>query len=112
MAVWKKVVLVALVAVVGLVPAFAQLSYAQAAPVQQASVTLPQGRELGDEELLDTEGELWLTLLLGFCFGAGLAAWHEYYRDEDRGVDWDDAPEIVLGWVGMAGGVLLGYYAY
>jgi len=48
MAVWKKVVLVALVAVVGLVPAFAQLSYAQAAPVQQASVTLPQGPKEGN----------------------------------------------------------------
>ncbi|HNR24247.1 MAG TPA: hypothetical protein PKG50_02290 [Candidatus Bipolaricaulis anaerobius] len=54
---WMKVVAVALVAVVGLLPTFAQLSYAQAAPVQEASVTLPYGEELPDAELLQVDGE-------------------------------------------------------
>jgi len=66
---------------------------------------------MGDDELFQTEGEFWIAFIIAFCFGASLAAWHEYYEDEDRGVDWDDAPAIVLGGVSMAGGYLIGYYA-
>jgi len=78
--------------------------------VQQTSVPLPQGDEMSDDELLQAEGEFWIAFVIAFCFGAALAAWHEYYEDEDRGVDWDDAPAIAAGGVAMAGGYLIGYY--
>lgn len=60
---WIKVVAVALAAVVGLVPAFAQLSYAQAVP--QAAPVLPVGEVLPDGELLAVDGEVagWVILV-------------------------------------------------
>ena len=47
---WMQVVAVALASVVGLVPAFAQVTYAQA-------VQIPQGDELADDDLAAIEGE-------------------------------------------------------
>jgi len=47
---WMKALAVAVAAVVGLVPAFAQVSYAQAVPI-------PAGEELDDAELATVEGE-------------------------------------------------------
>jgi len=114
MVAWKKVFVVGFAVLVGAVPVLAQvdLGLQAAAPVvPQPSVPLPQGDEMRDDELLQTEGEFWIAFIIAFCFGASLAAWHEYYEDEDRGVDWDDAPAIVLGGVSMAGGYLIGYYA-
>ena len=58
MATLKKAVLVALAAVVGLMPVFVQVSYAQELQVQETLATLPDGAELSDEELIDVEGEL------------------------------------------------------
>ncbi len=55
---WMQVVAVALAAVVGLVPAFAQLGYAQA--VAEAVPVIPAGEELTDEELLEVGGEQWV----------------------------------------------------
>ena len=46
---WMQMVAVALAAVVGLVPAFAQLGYAQAVP--ESGLVTPVGEELLDEEL-------------------------------------------------------------
>jgi len=63
-----QVVAVALAAVVGLVPAFAQLSYAQALP--SSSVVLPVGDELEEEDLLDAEGEFWHWIV---AVGLGVA---------------------------------------
>jgi hypothetical protein len=65
-----KVVAVALAAVVGLVPVFTQVSYAQALP-EPVSV-LPLGEELPDSGLLDAEGEaVWLgCLIIGLITGA------------------------------------------
>ena len=54
---WMQVVAMALAAVVGLVPAFAQLSYAQAVP--SSPVVLPVGDELEDTTLAGVDGEAW-----------------------------------------------------
>ena len=114
MATWRKALVVGLVVLVGAFPVFARVDVglqAAAPAVQQTSVPLPRANEMGDDELLQAEGEFWIAFVIAFCFGASLAAWHEYYEDEDRGVDWDDAPAIVAGGVAMAGGYLIGYYA-
>ncbi|MGD9840234.1 MAG: hypothetical protein AB7U87_00770 [Candidatus Bipolaricaulis sp.] len=52
-----KAFAMALAAVVGLVPAFAQLSYAQALP--SSPVVLPVGDELEDTTLAGVDGEAW-----------------------------------------------------
>jgi len=76
MARWMKVLAVALAAVVGLVPAFAQVSYAQAVPI-------PAGEELDDAELATVEGEgipvgvLWPLVKLGLKIG-GFVRWVKY----------------------------------
>jgi len=99
MATWRKALVLGLAVVVGAVPVLARvdLGLQAAAPVvQQPSVPLPQGDEMGDDELLQAEGELGFiaAVIIAFCVGAGWAAYEEYYHDEDRGVDWDDAPRI------------------
>jgi hypothetical protein len=61
---------------------------------------LPHGRELGDQELLTVEGEI--VFLLGLVIyaaslaaaGAGAAAVHENWFDEDYGIDADDRRNI------------------
>jgi len=77
-------------------------------------VPVPEGRELSDAELLEVEGELGflLSLLLltgiGAAAGAGSAAIHENWFDEDYGIDRDDLREIgsaaVTGAIGGAAG--------
>ncbi len=68
---WIKVVAVALAAVVGLVPSFAQLGYAQAVPVAQTAPVLPIGEEMDDAELAEVDGEVLLTSV--FILGLKLA---------------------------------------
>jgi hypothetical protein len=59
---WKKALVVALAAVVGVFPAFVQLGHAQRVP--ESVFVLPAGEELPDEEMLEIEGEaLWLKWL-------------------------------------------------
>ena len=81
------------------------------------SVPLPHGRELGDTELLEVEGELFflLTILIytaAFAAaGAGGAAVHENWFDEDYGIDTDDWRKIASGATtgaicGATGGIL------
>ncbi len=65
---WTQVVAVALAAVVGVVPVFAQLSYAQALP-EPISV-LPLGEELADERLSEAEGAV--APLIPYFVAAGL----------------------------------------
>jgi hypothetical protein len=67
MATRKKALAVASAAVVGLVPAFARVSAAQA--VQEALATLPVGDELSDEELLQTDGEGFLVYSFSIGYG-------------------------------------------
>ena len=130
MAMWKKALVLVLASLVVALPVVTEVTMARplilgvfptkqaaqqalgASPAaSQSSVVLPQGDEMSDDELLQTEGEFWFAFIIAFCFGAAFATWHEYYGDEDRGVDWDDAPEIVAGGLSMAGGYLIGYYA-
>ena len=85
---WMQVVAVALAAVVGLVPAFAQLGYAQA--LSEPVVVLPFGEELPDSELALVEGELDpLTIAAAMVVGAALGAGADLFG---QGV------MIALGW--------------
>jgi len=95
MAAWKKAVVVALVALVGFVPAFTQLGYAQTLP--EAVPVLPSGEELPNEELLEVKGESPVLVVLAIgAAAAGCAAVYEAFFDEDYGLDWDDARAIIL----------------
>jgi hypothetical protein len=80
---WMKVAAVALAAVGGLIPAFAQLSYAQAVPVQEVGVVLPQGDELSEAELHDVYGEQ-LATVVAVGAGATIAGFGEYFRQRDE----------------------------
>jgi len=66
-------------------------------------VPVPHGRPLSDEELIAADGELGflLTLLIytvAFAgAGAGGAAVHENWFDEDYGIDGDDWSKIGCG---------------
>ena len=81
------------------------------------ALPLPSGRLMTDGELLDVEGELFFlfTILIytaAFAAaGAGGAAVHENWFDEDYGIDGDDWEKIGFGAVqdaicGATGGVL------
>lgn len=77
MAAWKKVALVALGGLVGLVPAFTQLSYAQA--LSESVSVLPLGEELPDEELLEVKGEwFWFWVILWELVVGALTGWLVY----------------------------------
>ncbi len=78
-----KVVAVALAAVVGWVPVFAQVSYAQVVP--SSSVVLPVGDELGEEDLLDAEGEFWhwiVAAALGLLHAIGWTIYDAFFDGE------------------------------
>ena len=96
MATWRKALVAGLAVLVGAVPVFARVEAGMqvATPeVQQTSVPLPQGDELGDDELLQTEGEFWWFLLFAML-GAGVRLVQEQWFDEDYGVDRDDRRRI------------------
>jgi hypothetical protein len=96
MATWMKALVVALAAVVGLVPAFARVSAAQA--VQEALATLPVGDELSDEELLQTDGEgFWFTILALVMAIAPATAYCIKEAVEGRTPRWQTALAL-LGW--------------
>jgi len=102
MATWRKALVLGLAVVVGAVPVLARvdLGLQAAAPVvQQPSVPLPQGDEMGDDELLQAEGEFWWFIIAVLAGAAGAAAGgtiYEKWFDEDPGViDRDDRRAIV-----------------
>ena len=83
-------------------------------------IPLPHGRELGDTELLEVEGELAFLLafaiyaIAGAVTGAGATAVYENWFDEDYGIDADDWNKIGYGAIagamfGASGGTV-GYY--
>lgn len=86
MARWMKILAVALATVVGVVPAFAQLSYAQAS--SKPISALPLGEELSDSELALAEGGQPspdpFTILARMAVGAGVGAGLEFIR---RGIE-------------------------
>ncbi len=91
MARWKKALVLGLVVSVGAVPALARTE------AQQTSVPLPQGDEIGDDELLQVEGELWwfiIAVLAGAAGGAAGGAIFENWFDEEPGIDSDDRRAI------------------
>ncbi|MEM4919227.1 MAG: hypothetical protein QW518_07815 [Thermofilaceae archaeon] len=98
---WMQLVAVALAAVVGLVPAFAQLSYAQALP-EPISV-LPDGDEIPDEELLKAEGEqVWIAAIIaGIISGATAVG---IYAVSSDSFSWSTAACVFA--IGFAGGAL------
>ena len=106
MATWRKGVLLTITAVVGLVPTFNQLSFAQTTSAQEVLVTLPKGGEISDVELLQVKGEalpylvkLFIDLLVGAVtgafIGAGVGAMKAQWFDEEHGIDNDDLIEDI-----------------
>jgi len=81
---------------------------------EPCSVPLPAGRELSDEELLETEGELALALILlikvavSAVVVGGATAVHENWFDEDYGIDRDDWGQIGLSAVSTFTGGFVG----
>jgi len=61
------------------------------------------GEELGDEDLLATEGDLVVKIVLLVVVAAGGRVVIEWFFDEDHGLDWDDAG--VIGIVAATAGV-------
>jgi len=105
------VLVVGLAVLVGVVPVLARVDaglQAAAAANQQTSVPLPQGDELGDDELLQADGELWwliIAVLAGAAGGAAGGAIFENWFDEDYGIDTDDRRAIAgyAVWGAVAG---------
>jgi len=89
---WMQVVAVARAAVVPVIPTSAQLGYAQA--LHQPTSILPMGEELGDEDLLATEGELVLKILIIMGLTGLGSLVEQWFFDEDYGLDWNDAGVI------------------
>jgi hypothetical protein len=101
-----KALAVALAAVVGLVPVFAQLGYAQA--VLESVPVLPVGEAVSDEELQKTEGEVVLKILLVMGLVALATTIEQYFFDEDYGLDWDDGAVIALRTLTVGATTLVG----
>lgn len=86
-AAWKKAVLAALM---GVFPAFAQVTVGQAVLVGEPRIALPQGDKLSDAELLEVDGEVApLAVAARIIVGAGAFATGDLIK---QGV------EIALGW--------------
>lgn len=108
MARWMKALAVALAAVVGLVPAFAQVGYAQA--LLSPSVVLPVGDELEEEDLLEAEGEFWKLLewvvALGAAalYGIGYTIYDAFF-DGEPGIQ--HTKQIIGGTMGVYCGAFL-----
>jgi len=98
-----KALAVALTVLVVKAPVLAQLGEAQALQVPESQIMLPNGEEMGDNELLQIEGEAvpaWaVPVIVGFVVGA-MTTIKEAFFDEDLGViDRDDIAEIVVNTV-------------
>lgn len=100
MAMWKKALVIVVASLVAVFPMVTQVAMARplvsglfpteqaaqealgAAPtVSQSSVVLPQGKELGDEELTKTDGEGLLTAVIGAALGGA----YEYGQERLHG---------------------------
>ena len=104
----RKVVVFGLVVLIGSFPVLATVDPVLQVPSSHLSpsIPLPAGKELGDDELLETEGELIVEVLavLGLMGWGALTGW----------VLWEcrDHPGLLIaaGAVGTAGGGIIGSY--
>jgi len=98
---WMKVAAVAIAVVVGVLPAFSQVTYAQAIP-QPVSV-LPLGEVLPDEELLEVEGEAVgvAAIIAGIIAGASAVG---IYAVSSDSFSWSTAAFVFA--IGFAGGAV------
>ncbi len=108
MAISRKALVVCMAVLVVWVPVFAQPILLGVFPTKQAaeqalgtsstssqsSVVLPQGEELGDEELSQTDGEFFWFLAFGVFYGGILAIYHNWF-DGTYGIDHNDLIDIV-----------------
>jgi len=117
MAAWRRVLVVGLAVLVGALPVFARVDaglQVAATAVPQAEVPLPQGDEVGDDELLQAEGELGLLLsllisaLIGAAAGATYGTIEAQWFDEEPGIDVDDRHDDIAGGaaIGALGGLV------
>jgi len=74
----------------------------QATTAADQSVPLPQGDEVGDDELLQTEGEFFWFWIIAILAG-GATAVHENWFDEEYGIDKSDM-RAIFGVAACAGG--------
>ena len=93
--------------VVGAVPVLARvdLGLQAAAPVvRQSSVPLPQGEELGDKELIQSEGEVGLLVWVAGIIWGALTGWATYEMTKA----WGAAGAAVAGAIAAGGGLAIG----
>lgn len=105
MAAWRKALVVGLVVLVGAVPVLARIEagmHVIAPKAQQTSVPLPQGDEMGDDELLQAEGEFFWFWIIAILAGGAMAV-HENWFDEEYGIDRSDM-RAIFGVAACAGG--------
>jgi hypothetical protein len=99
----RKVLVVLLILGVAVLSAQASTGGEGAGSGDSLGIPLPQGTPLSDEELLCVEGDLGflvalaVTAFFGAAAGAGAAAIHENWFDEDYGIDRDDRMTIAFG---------------
>lgn len=89
-----QVMAVALAVVVAVVPAFAQVTNAQA--VSGSAAILPVGEELPDEELLEVDGEFWWFWIVALAVAGALSVYHQWF-DGEYGISRDDQRSIAGG---------------
>ena len=98
---WMKALAVALAAVVGLVPAFAQVGYAQAS---HASAVLPVGDELEEEDPLEVEGKFWHWIVAAALGVAHAISWTIYDAFFDGQPGFQHTRKIIGGSLLVYGG--------
>jgi|LZCG01.1.fsa_nt_gb hypothetical protein len=83
MAMWKKALALVVASLVVALPVVTQVSVAQTVPTQkqEAQVVLPQGKELSDTKLQETEGEGPLSATIGAVLGGAF----EYGMERAKG---------------------------
>lgn len=114
---WMKVLAMFLAGLIMLFPAFTQAAVAQTVPLQEqedpnkvraTSVPLPEGRELGDEELSQTDGEFFWFLAFAVIYGGISAIYHNWF-DGTYGIGHNDIIDIAgTSLAAGIGGELLG----
>ena len=114
MAMWKKALVLVVASLVVALPVVTQVAMARplilgvfptrqaaeqalgtSSTASQSSVVLPQGKELGEEELKQTDGEFW-WIIVPVLWGGALAIYHNWF-DGKYGIDRNDLKNIAFG---------------